>query len=55
MLGSTATSTSLQGIVLTPLASSTPNSFYEITSANLFTGAIYGYSQSTSTITCIEE
>jgi len=55
MLGSTATTTGVSGIVLTPFASSTPNYYYEITPDNLFTGVVYAYSQGTSTLSCVSK
>ena len=53
LLGSSATSTGSTGIILAPYASSTPASFFEINLDNPFVGAVYAYSQATSTITCI--
>ena len=54
MLGSTATSATLfSGIILTPVASNSPI-FLELKDTNQFTGAIYAYAQSTSTVACTE-
>ena len=54
MLGSTATSATLfSGIILSPVSSSSPL-LLELNDDNQFTGAIYAYAQSTSTVACTE-
>lgn len=55
MLGSTATTSSVGGIILVPMASTTPQpSFFEINLDNPFTGAVYAYAQATSSVVCVE-
>lgn len=51
MLGSTATTSVANGIILSSSGSSTP-SFFEINQNNQFTGAVYAYAQGTSTVSC---
>ena len=53
-LGYGATSTDNYGILLTPIASSSPNSFFEINKDNQFTGAIYASALATTTISCVQ-
>ena len=56
MLGNTATSSqTFSGILVAPIASNTPYTLFELDRDNQFTGAIYAYAQSTSTIVCIED
>ena len=55
-LNTAATTTGVSGIVLSPFASSTNSFFYEFGVNNPFRGKpIYGYAQSTSTLSCISE
>jgi hypothetical protein len=56
MLNSTATTSAVSGIVLSPFASSTNSFFYEFGISNPYRGKpVYGYAQSTSTLSCISE
>jgi hypothetical protein len=56
MLNSTATTSAVSGIVIVPMASSTSSYFYEFGISNPYRGnKVYGYSQSTSTLSCIYE
>lgn len=56
ILNSTATTSAVSGIVLSPFASSTSSFFYEFGVGNPYRGnKVYGYAQSTSTLSCIVE
>jgi hypothetical protein len=56
MLNSSATTSAVSGIVLSPFASSTNGFFYEFGINNPYRGnKVYGYAQSTSTLSCVYE
>jgi len=54
MLGSTATSSYVGGLILTATTTSPVLSYFEINLDNPFVGAVYAYAQSTSTVVCVE-
>ena len=54
LLGSTATSTANIGIVIPPMASNTPLGSFELGKNNPYSGAVFCYAQSTSTIAVTE-